>query len=351
MPEVLSQAEIDSLLTAVSTGKVETDASSAPTAGNSEGSSGRKEWIAYDLTSHEKVVRGRMVALQGIHERFARLLRTSLSSYLKRSVSVNLNKIDIVKCGDYFSNLVLPTSVNIISMPDLKGYLLFIVSSKLTYALVDAYYGGSERPFSKVGSREEFTSIENNMIKKVSQMAIRDMEESWKLNYPLKLNFQRTETNPHFIGTIHPSELVAVLTIDVEFESLSGPCVIVLQLDPLSRIQEYLGFNVTGEFTMDKESWKEHWIRELMTTELLVQVELGSTVRTLGEVETFKPGTVLSLSQDSVAPLNIYVQGINRMKGLMGNMRGNVAVRLTSTLNPRDSQEGDTHEQGKVANG
>lgn len=346
MPEVLSQAEIDSLLTAVSTGKVETDGPQGSAAGSNEGIAPGKasEWIAYDLTSHEKIVRGRMVALQGIHERFARLFRSSLSSYLKRSVSVNLNKIDIIKCGDYLTNLVLPTSVNIISMPDLKGYLLFIVSSKLTYALVDAYYGGSERPFSKVGAREEFTSIENNMIRKISQMAIKDMEEAWKLNYPLRLNFQRTETNPHFIGTVHPSELVAVLTIDVEFESLSGPCVIVLQLDPLSKIQEYLGFNVTGEFTMDKESWRDHWIRELLTTEMLLQVELGTASRTLQEIERFEKGMVLPLSQDSVAPLTIRVQGLPRMEGLMGNVRGNIAVRMTSTLNSEDSNEGESNE-------
>jgi flagellar motor switch protein FliM len=346
MPEVLSQAEIDSLLTAVSTGTVETGLPQGSQAPQPEAATAGKtsEWIAYDLTSHEKIVRGRMVALQGIHERFARLFRTSLSSYLKRSVSVNLNKIDIIKCGDYLTNLVLPTSVNIISMPDLKGYLLFIVSSKLTYALVDAYYGGSERPFSKVGAREEFTSIENNMIRKVSQMAIRDMEEAWKLNYPLKLNFQRTETNPHFVGTVHPSELVAVLTIDVEFESLSGPCVVVLQLDPLSKIQEYLGFNVTGEFTMDKDSWREHWIREILTTEMLLQVELGSTTKTLREIEGFEKGTLLPLAQDSVAPLTIRVQGLPRLEGLMGNIRGNLAVRMTSTLDSDGSNEGGNND-------
>ena len=183
MPEVLSQAEIDSLLTAVSSGELASDGTSPQASFASEG--GKQDWIAYDLTSHEKIVRSRMVALQGIHERFARLFRGSLSQYLKRPVTVNFNRIDFMKFSDYLKNLVLPTSVNILSMNQLKGSLLFLVSSKLTYALVDAYYGGSERPFSKIGTRDEFTSIENNMVNRISKFAVSDIQEAWRLKYPL----------------------------------------------------------------------------------------------------------------------------------------------------------------------
>jgi flagellar motor switch protein FliM len=354
MPEVLSQAEIDSLLSAVSTGEVESDAGKKEDSrknANPSASEGGPNWIAYDLTSHEKIVRGKMIALQGIHERFARLFRASLTNHLKRQVSVSLNRMDFMKFGDYLNNLVLPTSVNIVNMADLKGSLLFIVSSKLTYALVDAYYGGSERPFSKVGNRDEFTSIENNMISKVSGLALKDLQESWKLNYPLKLQYLRNETNPHFIGTIHPSELVAVLTVDVEFESLSGSCFVVLQLEPLNKIQEYLAFNVTGDFSVENGEWREHWMREVMSTELLLQVELGSTQKKLGEIENLEKGNTIVLAQDSVAPLTVYVQGLPLMAGMMGNVRGNLAIRMTQTLQSEDSSEGDINEQGKVANG
>lgn len=349
MPEVLSQAEIDSLLTAVSTGEVAADGNPKSSPQTTEPK--KQDWIAYDLTSHEKIVRSRMVALQGIHERFARLFRSSLSEYLKRPVSVTYNRIDFMKFSDYLKNLILPTSVNILSMRELKGSMLFIVSSKLTYALVDAYYGGSERPFSKIGTRDEFTGIENNMINRVSKLAIADLQDAWKLNYPLCLDFNRTETNPHFIGTIHPAELVAIITVDVEFENLTGSCNIVLQLDPLSKIQDNLAFNVTGEFTLEKSEWRNHWIQEVMTTEMLVQVELGATQKTLGEIEAFKKGQEVTLAQDSTNPLIVYVQGLPLMRGMMGNVRGNLAVQMTSTLNPYDSQEGDKHDKNKAANG
>lgn len=351
MPEVLSQAEIDSLLSAVSSGEVESDknanAGSDPEKSSSENA---PNWIAYDLTSHEKIIRGRLVALEGIHERFSRLLRASISNYLKRQVSVNLNRVDFMKFSEYLSTMILPTSVNIVNMTQLKGSLLFIVSSKLTYALVDAYYGGTERPFSKVGNRDEFTSIENNMISKITKMAVKDLQESWRLNYPLELNFTRTETNPHFIGTIHPSEFVAVMSIDVEFESLSGTCYVVLQLEPLEKIQEYLAFNVTGDFSLENSEWKEHWEKEILKTELDLRVELGSAFRNLVEIKRFKEGSEITLSQDSLEPLQLYVQGLPLLKGMMGNVRGNVAIKITETIGT-ELNGGQSDEKQKVANG
>ena len=66
MAEVLSQSEIDALLSAVSTGDVDTHPEGA--------SPPSTDWIAYDLTSQEKIIRSRFVGLEGIHDRFAALV-------------------------------------------------------------------------------------------------------------------------------------------------------------------------------------------------------------------------------------------------------------------------------------
>src|SRR5690606_13209645 len=107
------------------------------------------DWIAYDLTSQEKIIRSRFVGLEGIHDRFASLFRVTLSNMLHRTVSVNAVHTDFVRFGDYLTNVLLPTSLNVTLMPNLKGHAILVVGSKLTYALVDAYYGGTERPYSK----------------------------------------------------------------------------------------------------------------------------------------------------------------------------------------------------------
>jgi len=324
MAEVLSQTEIDALLAAVSSGNVETEEAGL--------SAKNTDWIAYDLTSQEKIVRGRLAALQGIHERFSRLFRATLSHTLKKPATVNCVNTDFIRFSDYLSNILLPTSLNIVQMSNLKGHMVFVMSSKLTYAMVDAYYGGSERPFSKIGGREEFTNIENNMVKKICALAIGDMKEAWRLNYPIDLEYLRSESNPHFVGAIHGSETVAVVTFEVEFENLSGPFIVILQVRSLDPIQQHLSVNITDEVSADSKLWRNHWLNEIPTIELDVKVDLGHTQRSLSEVNGFKAGDSLLLQQDAAAPLEVAVEGLAKLKGLMGVCRGNTAIRVTDFI-------------------
>lgn len=326
MAEVLSQNEIDALLAAVSAGSVETESPEAA----ADPSQPKGDWIVYDLASQEKIFKGRLVALEGIHERFSRLFRITLSTYLKKNVTVSCTNIDFLKFGDYATNILMPASLNVLSVPNLQGHMIFLVTSKLTYALVDSYFGGSERPFAKIGSRDEFTAIENNMIRKLCQFAIKDLQEAWRLNYPIQLQYLQTESNPAFVGKIHASELVAVANFEVEFESLSGPFILILQLRALDPIASHLSVNVTSEIQGDLEVWRSHWLRELAQLPLDVRVELGETKRSLHEVQTWKAGDVIPLSQDSVAPLSVLVEGLPKHQGLMGIYRGNNAVKLVN---------------------
>lgn len=327
MPEVLSQSEIDALLAAVSSGSVDTE----------EKPKNPIDWIAYDLTSQEKIVRGKLSALQGIHERFSRLFRITMTNTLKKNVTINATNTDFLRFGDYLTNILLPTSLNVLVMPQLRGHMIFVVSSKLTYALVDAYYGGSERPFSKIGGREQFTTIENAMIRKICDQAVKDLREAWRLNYPLDIQFLRSESNPHFVGSIHASELVAVVTFEVEFENLSGPLILIIQLKALDPIQNLLSINLTSEVSNDAAFWKEHWLREIPQIEMGVHVELGYAERTLQEVSQLKVGDVIALNQDAASPLSLCIEGQPKAEGLMGVFRGNNALRLIAAPKPRQS--------------
>lgn len=332
MAEVLSQSEIDALLAAVSSGSIDTEEGGNPD--NSE-TKIKTDWIAYDLTSHEKLVRGRLAALQGIHERFSRLLRTTLSQSLKKNVSVTCTGTDFLRFSDYLGNILLPASLNVVSMSNLNGYMVFVVTSKLTYALVDAYYGGTERPFSKIGGREEFTSIESNMVRKLCQVAVQDMKEAWKLNFPLELEYVRSESNPHFVGNIHGSEMVAVVTFDVEFENLSGSFIVILQVRALDQIQQYLSVNVTTEIPTEDNLWHQHWINELSDLELQLTAELGSLSLPLESIRDWKPGDLLTLHRDATEPIEVRLESVPKMKGMMGVYRGNSAVRVVEMYAPK----------------
>lgn len=325
MGEVLSQSEIDALLSAVSSGSVET-------ASDNDGASTSSDWIAYDLTSQEKIFRGRFAGLEGIHERLSRLLRVALSTMLKKNVTVTCINTEFLKFGDYCANILLPASLNIIDVKELHGSMILIATSKLTYALVDSYYGGSERPFAKLGGKAEFTAIENRMIQKLCAATVDNLHEAWRLNYPLSFEFVRSESNPSFVGSIHASELVAVVSFDVELESLSGPFQLILPTRPLDSIHQAVSYSINTEIDEKADVWHEHWERELRSLPVEVSVQLGSTPSTLRQIESWKVGDTVALQNDVVSPLPIFVEQISKFLGVMGEIHGSTAIKIMEVV-------------------
>lgn len=326
MSEVLSQAEIDALLVAVTSGSVDTEG------GDEKGN----DYIAYDLTSQEKIYHGRLAGLEGIHERFSRLLRITLSNFFKKNVTVTATNTDYIKFGDYLKSIIRPVSLNMLSIPKLHGHMVMLMTSKLTYNFLDAYYGGSERPFAKLGTHDEFTSIENNILKKIVQLAVKDLEESWRLNYPLEVQFDRMDSNPSFVGSIHASDIVAVVSFDVEFERLSGSFSLVIQLRALDPIQQFLTVTVTNEANHNARQWEEHWLNEIGFIELSAVAELGTMRGNIGDVQNWKAGDILTLNQDVAGTLPVYLEKILKMRGTMGTYRGSLALKVAGFARPTE---------------
>ena len=137
MANILTQEEVDALLRGISGGEIETDLIKEP--------SDIGEAMAYDLTSQDRIIRGRMPTLEMVNERFSRLFRTSLSSLLRKVVSFTTISIEMIKFGDFLKTLPVPTSLHLFKMEPLKGSAIFVVESKVIFTLVDIFFGGSGR--------------------------------------------------------------------------------------------------------------------------------------------------------------------------------------------------------------
>jgi len=339
MAEVLSQNEIDVLLSAVSDGKVaaaEPPAKTAPEVSSSQ-------YRLYDLTSEEKIVKGKLVAFKGIHERFATVYRMSLGQALKKTITLKVTQTEFVKFGDYIHQLDKPVNLTLFENEELKANMLFVSRSTFAYSLVDAYFGGAERAYKKPGQSEAFTSIENEVVRKFIQVAIKDLEQAWQLNYPMKFRYQRAETNGAFVSSIQPTESVAVVKCEVDIENLKGELDIVIQLHPLDSIAHALSVNITGQIPGEEEAWKNHWLKELMDMDFEVRGLLGQAEKSLKELRQLKVGDVLILAQDAVSPIPLLIQDVPKFKGMIGVFRGNNAVRLTKDL----SKEKEESKDGK----
>ncbi|MBI2604940.1 MAG: flagellar motor switch protein FliM [Deltaproteobacteria bacterium] len=341
MNQVLSQSEVDALLSAVSEGNLDVGAAppgGAPAAGGGAGGQGNVsveegelEIAAYDLTNQDRVIRGRMPTLDIIYERFIRLFRISLSNSLRKVATISIISTDLLKFGEFINTLPIPSCMSIMRFEALRGPALLVFESKLVYALLDAYFGGTDRPYTKIDGKE-FTHIELSIIRTVIDLAISDLEEAWAPVHKSKISFVRTEVNPQFVGVVPPSDVIISTTFEVELENASGTIALVVPYSTIEPIKHKLNASFQSESDSKDKVWTKAMGEHLQLVEAEVAVNLGETTITVGDLVNLNVGDIIPLAQDADGELNILMEGVSRYKCLFGVSRGNRAVQVTRAI-------------------
>ncbi|MGF6669596.1 flagellar motor switch protein FliM [Pseudomonas monsensis] len=231
--DLLSQDEIDALLHGVDDGLVQTDNAAEPGSVKS-----------YDLTSQDRIVRGRMPTLEMINERFARYTRISMFNMLRRSADVAVGGVQVMKFGEYVHSLYVPTSLNLVKIKPLRGTALFILDAKLVFKLVDNFFGGDGR-HAKIEGRE-FTPTELRVVRMVLEQAFVDLKEAWQAIMEVNFEYINSEVNPAMANIVGPSEAIVVSTFHIELDGGGGDLHVTMPYSMIEPVREMLdaGFQV-----------------------------------------------------------------------------------------------------------
>ncbi len=339
MAQVLSQDEVDALLNAVNEGSVDGFSGGGDSGGG--GAADEDENIqAYDLTNQDRVIRGRMPILEIIYERFIRSFRVSLSNSLRKISTISIISTDLLKFGEFVNTLPIPSCMCIMRFNELRGPALLVFESKLAYAFIDSYFGGTDRPFTKIEGKE-FTMIELSFMKKIMDMAINDLEEAWAPVHRIDAQYLRTEINPQFVGVVPPSDVIIATTLEVEFESASGTIMIVVPYSTIEPIKQKLSSSFQTDNEMADSIWTQAMNEHIKNAMATLVVKLGEAEMTVGDVLTLEPGDIIPLNQDASGEVSIEVEGIEKMKCLIGTYKGNRAVQITNIDKEPVYQEGE----------
>ena len=321
--EILSQEEVDALLRGVGDGELETETDEI-----AENISGVKH---FDLTTQEKVIPGRLPTLNIINQMFCKLFQNTFSKLMRRSVQVSTISTDTIKFGDFQSSLPFPSCLHIFRMEPLRGHGLVVVENKLISAVIDTIFGGTGTPKTKITGRD-FSSIEIRMIKSMIISALEDLEKSWRPVHTLTTNLVRSEVNPQFAAIVTPNDIVLVILFKIEMENISGTLTICL---PYAAIEPIIP-KLKTEFQSEKMEVDHVWVSrlraKLLTTELELVAELGTTTITPQDLMKYKVGDTIILNADVTDPLLLKVEQIPKFKGFSGVSRGNKAVQLAEKI-------------------
>lgn len=319
MPDqILTQEEIDALLSAMDRGDVDL-----------EQSKGAAEVAPYDLTAQNTSLREQFSALGEMYDKFAGLMNTSLSAMLQRPIEVSLVSTETVKYQQCIGAFSSPTSFTLFNMEPLIGSALMAIEPGLVFSLIDCMFGGQGKPVSRI---REFTLVEQRMIHRLATEILAQLQKAWQIVQPVKFSIRKTETKPEYVHLVSPHDVMLVIVFAVKGKEFSGNlqfCISLLMLEP---IKEKLSSKYQREKDIEN-TWSGQLQRLLMNTPVTLIAELGRTRRTIGDVLNLQVGDVVALPTGPDDQIVVAVDRVSKFLAYPGVIKGSRAIEIAAALN------------------
>jgi flagellar motor switch protein FliM len=319
----LSQEEVDALLEGV-TGESQSQQEAEPEKG---------EVRAYDMSSQERIVRGRMPTVEIVNERFARNLRVGLFNFIRRSPEISIGTIAVQRFGAFLRELAVPTNFNIMAVRPLRGNALIVCDPSLIFGVIDTLYGGHGKFQTRIEGRE-FSATEYRTISRLIKVITDEYKKAWVGIYPIELEYQRSEMQPQFANVATPSEIVIATSFQLEIGEITGSIHFCLPYATLEPIRDVLYSSTQGDLLEVDRRWVNLLTREIQAVEITLVAELAKTRTTVEQLLEMKPGDFIELERES--RIQAKVDGVPLFECLYGTHNAKYAVRIDKCLRSED---------------
>ncbi len=319
----LSQEEVDALLEGV-TGESQKQVEQAAQKG---------EVRPYDMSSQERIVRGRMPTMEIVNERFARNLRLGLFNFIRRTPEVSIGSISVQRFGAFLRELAVPTNFNIVAVRPLRGNGLIVCEPSLIFGVIDTLYGGTGKFQTRIEGRD-FSATEHRVIGRLVQVITEEYKKAWKGIYPIELEFQRSEMQPQFANVATPSEVVISTSFQLEIGEIAGSIHFCMPYATLEPIRDVLYSSTQGDSIEVDRRWVNLLTREIQAVDVTVVAELARTQTTVEQLLAMKPGDFIELDREP--RIQATVDGVPLFECHYGTHNAKYAIRIDKSLRGQD---------------
>jgi flagellar motor switch protein FliM len=334
MTEVLSQEEIDQLLTAINAGEAEPE-DFRPAADT------RKIKI-YDFKRPDKFSKDQIRTVSIMHESFARLTTTSLSAQLRSMVHVHVASVDQLTYEEFIRSIPTPTTLAIINMDPLKGNAILEIDPAVTFSIIDRLFGGTGEGTK---SQHELTDIEQSVMEGIIVRILGNMREAWAQVIDLRPRLGQIDTNPQFAQIVAPTEMVVLVTLETKVGDVEGMmnfCIPYLTIEPIiGKLSAQFWYSSVrrGTTTENLNLLKD----KLSTVDVNVVAEIGKIQIPVRDVLSLRTGDIIRLYSVRVGdPFSLSVGNKRKFlcrPGVIGKKIAVQVVKKTAELEQDEFEE------------
>ena len=322
MSDILSQSEIDNLLKQLSEGDLDV----YQIQGEDE-----KQVKNYDFSRPTKFSKEHLRTLEIIFEHYSRLISTNLPVYLRKNVQVSVASSETVTFSEFSNALSNPSVLGIVNFAPLNGNIIIEIATNLCYTMLDRMLGGSGQPLEK---SRDFSDIELTILQKLLVMFTQLMREPWKNVVEISPVLSRLETNPQFAQVIAPSDMIAIVTLNMKIGDVEGMVNICLPFFTLEDVMDKL--NTKYWFSTMQENHDEHYEEYIESmirrVDIPIKAVLGRSTISVNDFLNLQVGDCIRLDSRVDTDMNVYVGNIKKFTALPGTDRDSYAVQITSVI-------------------
>lgn len=322
MSEVLSQNEIDALLSALNSGEISVS--------EIEEVKEERKVREYNFKLPNKFAKDHTRTLQIMHENFARLLQTYLSGFLRALVQIEVISVDQLTYNEFTNSMPNPSVLGIVDFAPLTGSIIIQMAPNTAFAMIERVLGGSGNAYERARG---FTEIETTLMDKILSQMIMYLRDPWKNVIDLKPKLKKIETNPQFTQIMSPNETVALITLNTKVGNIDGMihiCIPHLVIEPIiPKLSTKFWFSgISKEISSNELKIIE---KKIETTLLPVSVVLGVSEITVGDFVELQVGDVISLDTAVGEELKVLIGNNHKFYGKPGLKKNRVSVKITNT--------------------
>jgi len=319
--EVLTQEEIDALLTSVEDDEDGTE----PGADSGTIVPGVGHVRTFDFSRQGQSLSAGLPLLNVIHERFALQFCESIFNTLRCSNNVKFVGARGASFIDYLHTLELPTHINFMNLSPMKGLALAVFDNNLITNATSSFFGGSMKK-ELIADKQDFTPSEMRIGNMLLQSVMSDLQLSWKADIEVHPETKQTETNPDFAQLMNPAEQLLVNRFDIVFEGAQGIFELAMPMAMIEPYREQFSVTYQAEKREDQGTWAPVIIDELKATSVNLSSTLGTAQLSLGEILKLDKGDIIPM--DVSDTVTLYAEGVPIFDGEFGAFNDKNAIKI-----------------------
>ncbi|MFS0865097.1 flagellar motor switch protein FliM [Fredinandcohnia sp. 179-A 10B2 NHS] len=329
--EILSQSEIDALLSALSTGEMNPE--------ELKKEENERRVKVYDFKRALRFSKDQIRSLTRIHENFARLLTTYFSAQLRTYVQISVGTADQVPYEEFIRSIPKMTILNVFDVTPLEGRILLEVNPNIAYAMLDRLLGGRGAGLNKI---ENLTEIETKIMSNMFERAFDNAREAWANLIEIDPMLSEFEVNPQFLQMVSPNETVVVISLNTQIGETSGMiniCIPHVVLEPIIP-------KLSAHYWMQAAPKKDRNMEELMDiennlreSELAIVAELGTADISIQEFLQLDIGDTIQLDKIIQQPIVLKVEDTPKYLAQVGKVNKRQAVQILEEIKGGNNED------------